>query len=327
MILSFGSINADLQVRADALPDGPGTLAARDVLRTSGGKGANVAVLARRLGADALLLGCVGDDDLATQALEGPRREGVDVTSVRRVPGTTGLASIVVGPAGDKLIVLALNANDTPASDAGSVEQVERAIASAPPGSVLVVDLEVDPASVTAAVVRARHAGITVVLDPAPTHRLPDDLLSQVDHVTPDHREAAALTGIDTATVEGACEAAEALHQRGPQVAYVKLAAGGCAVAHDGGAHVIDPPPQLDVVDTTGAGDAFAGALAWALSLGLPDQEAAALAVAASACAVGAYGSQESYPSLDELTSMRARVPDRDGRPRRTNPGPPRESP
>ena len=305
-VLSLGSINADVQVRADALPSGPGTLLAQDLLRTSGGKGANVAVVARRLGADARLLGSVGDDDLAEVALGPPRREGVDIAGVRHVPGPTGTSAIVVGPSGDKLIVLALNANDAPAPDP---TWAERAVAGAPAGSALVVDLEVDPALAVAAARAARDAGVPVVVDPAPADRLTPELRACADHVVPDHREAATLTGLDTTTTDGARRAAEALRRTGGGVVHVKLASGGCVVADEGGSHVVGPPPGLAVVDTTGAGDAFAGTLGWALSLGVGHREAAALAVAASACAVGTYGSQESYPSLDRLTSMRARVP------------------
>lgn len=307
MILSLGSINADLQLRADALPEGAGTVLATDMLRTSGGKAANVAVLACRLGAEVQLLGSVGDDELAEQALAGPQREGVDVTSVRRVPALTGTSCIVVGPGGDKAIVLALNANDTPP---GEEARVERAVGAAEPGSVLVVDLEVSPEFVGVAVDAASRSGLAIVLDPAPPSRLADGLVDRVDHITPDHREAETLTGIDASSERGACHAAGELHRGGGAVAYVKLASGGCAVADDEGTCVLRAPERLDVVDTTGAGDAFAGALAWALSRGVEHREAAALAVASSACAVGTYGSQESYPSLDELTSMRGRLGD-----------------
>jgi ribokinase len=310
VIVSVGSINADIQVRADRTPDGPGTILATDLLRTSGGKAANVAVLARRLGAEVRLLGAVGDDDLAEQALAGPLDEGVDVTAVRRTQGPTGTSSITVGATGDKTIVLALNANDAPPEDHGAIE---RAVGTAERGSVVVVDLEIAPATARLAVEAARQAGLTVVVDPAPDHRVDDWLLAAADHVTPDHREAAALTGIDAGTTTEACRAAEALRERGAGVAYVKLETGGCAMADADGTHVIDAPPDVAVVDSTGAGDAFAGALAWALAGHLPHHEAAALAVAASACAVGGYGSQESYPTLAELTAMRGRLADTAG--------------
>lgn len=304
-ILSLGSINADFQVRVDRLASGSGTRLGRDLLRASGGKAANVAILARRLGADSRLLGAVGDDDLAGQALDGPRREGVDLTGVVRAGGPTGMASIAVAPDADKSIILALDANDACGDHA---EVIGREVAGAPAGSVLVVDLEVSLSCVQEAVRAARSAGFPVVLDPAPPQRLPQGLLEAVDHVTPDHTEAQELTGIPAGSPEGAARAARALYQRGAGTAYVKLASGGCAVASATGSWTVEAPSGVDSVDSTGAGDAFAGALAWSLLTGGGAVEAAGVAVAASACAVERYGSQKSYPSGEQLDSMRSRV-------------------
>lgn len=305
VILSLGSINADFQMRVEDWPRGAGTVLTRDLLRASGGKAANVAVLARRLGAESRLLGCVGDDDLAEYALAGPREAGVDLALVERAPGPTGLSTIIVSPAGEKMILLALNANDAWSEDAG---RVARHVAEADRGSVLVADLEAPVAAVSAAVRVARERGVVVVLDPAPPERLPGGLLPSVDHITPDHREAQQLTGIDASSTGGASRAAGALCERGVQAAYVKLASGGCAVACGEGTTTVSAPPGLRVVDTTGAGDAFAGALAWALLTGRRPIDAAHVAVAASSCAVTKYGSQASYPTRAELEEMTSRV-------------------
>lgn len=299
VIVSVGSINADFLMRVEEAPAGPGTVLGHELLRTSGGKAANVAVLGRRLGADVRLIGCVGDDDLADQALRGPRLAGVDISTIRRKGGHTGFAAILVAPDGDKTIALAANANDAWAEEA---DEVADEVATAPAGSVLVVDLEVPVSVVTTAVRAAHRAGLAVVVDPAPPERLAKDLFAQVDHLIPDHREAAALTGIDTGSADGALRAAEACHERGAGFGYVKMAAGGCAVVGEQRA-VVEVPSGLDVVDTTGAGDAFAGGLAWALLDGRPPLEAAGMAVAASSCAVEHYGSQESYPTLGQLVA------------------------
>lgn len=304
-IVSVGSINADFEVRVPEPPAGAGTLLASHLLRTSGGKGANVAVLAHRLGVEAHLHGAVGDDDLAEQALAGPRREGLDLRWIRRVPGPTAFSSIAVGPDGDKAIVLALGANDAWGQHA---EALASEVGAAPRGSVFVVDLEISEACVRAAVEAARRAGFDVVLDPAPPERLPDGLIAQVDHLTPDHLEARALTGTDTSSVDGAFRAARELRRRGAGAAYVKLATGGCAVSWSGGTHLVDNPDALRPVDTTGAGDAFAGALACSLLRGAEPPDAAAAAVAAANCAVSAYGSQESYPGPADLEEMRRRL-------------------
>lgn len=120
---------------------------------------------------------------------------------------------------------------------------------------------------------------------------------------TPDHCEAQALTCVDATSPEGAVRAAEALCEHGVHATYVKLASGGCAVACGDTPTTISAPPGLQVVDTTGAGDAFAGALAWALLTGCGPIDAATIAVAASSCAVTKYGSQASYPTPAELWS------------------------
>ena len=215
------------------------------------------------------------------------------------------MASIAVGPDADKSIVLALNAND---ACGDQTDALSREVAGASAGSVLVVDLEVSMTCVQAAVHAARCAGFPVVLDPAPPQRLPPRPLEAVDHVTPNHAEAQKLTGVSAGSPEGAADAAQALRQREAGTAYVKLASGGCAVASPAGIWMVEAPPGVDSVDSTGAGDAFAGALAWSLLAGRGAIEAAAVAVAASACAVERYGSQQSYPFRDELDSMRSRV-------------------
>lgn len=304
MIVSLGSINADFVVRAAAPPSGPGAQLVDDLLRTSGGKAANVAVLVAGLGAPATLLGAVGDDDLADQALAGPRAAGVDLTGIRRCAGATGYSSVVVPPDGAKAIFLALGANDAWAG-------AEADVAASVEGSgarVVVVDLEVPPSIVRAALEAARRAGAVTVVDPAPPDRCDDEVLALADHVTPDHTEATEITGIDADDEGGALAAADALRARGAVTAYVKLRDGGCAVAGPDGRFVVDPP-EVEVVDATGAGDAFAAGLAWALWRGRSGEAAARVAVAAASVAVGRYGSQESYPTLAQLEDRTAAVP------------------
>lgn len=309
-IISVGSINADFAVRTDEAPSGSGALLAHDLLRTSGGKAANVALLAVRLGAPAVLLACVGDDDLAEQATAGPAREGVDMSRLRRRPGPTAYSSVIVPPSGEKSIFLALNANDAWSDDA---EGVAADITAAPDGSIVVVDLEIPPSIVTAALQAARERGFVTIVDPAPASRLDDAVLSMVDHLTPDHSEAEELTGIDTTTEDGAARAAEQLLGRGAGTVHVKLAQGGCATATAEGVTITDPLDDMDVVDATGAGDAFAGGLAWALFEGRSEMEAVRVAVAAASYAVTGYGSQESYPDRSGLEPLIERVRSRDG--------------
>jgi ribokinase len=293
-VLAAGTVNADFLMRVDAPLERGASLIARGLQRTSGGRAANVAVMARRLGAPARLFGCIGDDDLAEQALEGPRAAAVDLTALRRVPGDTGLAAILVGDGGAKTMILAAGANDA-FTDADG-DRLASAVRDAPEGSVLVVDSELSPAALERAFEAAREHGRVTVLDPTRPSGVTDRLLELSDHVTPNADEAAGLTGIAVESPADAHRAARRLHRRGPRHVHVRLPRGGCVTLWPDGEVLLSAPEDLEVVDTTGAGDAFAGTLATAIIAGLPPVDAARLAVAAAACAVTGFGAQESYP-------------------------------
>jgi ribokinase len=305
-VLSVGSVNADFEMRVAAPPRSGAVHLGSDLLRTSGGKAANVAVLAARLGVGARLFGCVGDDDLALQALAGPRAAGVDLSAVRVADGATGCAMILVGPGGDKIIVLAPEANDAFSEQDSAV--LVAAVHQAGERAVLVADLEVPPEPVRPALVAARAARVPTVLDPSPPGRLPKDLLSLVDHVSPNASEASEITGVDIRSAEDAALAGQWLRERGAGTAYVRMSDGRCVVASADGTETVRAPDGIQVVDTTGAGDAFAGALAVAVLRGLPPVEAAMVGVAAASCAVSGYGTQVSYPTAAEVAAMTERV-------------------
>lgn len=308
-IISIGSLNADFQMRVPQ----PllGTQIASEFIRVSGGKAANVAVLGRRLGAGTRLFACVGRDDLADQALEGPRETGVDLTTVRSAATHTGTAVVLVAYNGEKNIALALGANYAWSDEAGAVAG---SVSDAEPDSVVVVDLEISVEVAAAAIEAAQKRGLEVVLDPAPAARVHPEFLDGLDHITPNPKEAEELTGIQVDDPESGLRAARTLCERGVRYAYTKLPTGGCAVAGlSGESSVVRAPDDLEVTDTTGAGDAFAGALAWALLNQATPTDAAEVAVAASACATTAYGSQASYPTLEELMAMTDRVSPKGG--------------
>ena len=308
-LISLGSINMDFQVRTDRWPDFGETMLATDYLMTAGGKAANVAVLGHRLGAPTMLLGHVGDDILAGSILRDLETAGIDLRHVRRVEGSaTAVSMIMVRPDGGKTITLAPNANlewdkDTDGDD------VAGAIENAPDGSVLVTDLEIPAAIVQRAVEAARSMGFPVVLDPSPADRLTDEISRQVDVVTPNTSEAGTMTGVDVDSVEAAERAGRSLLERGFGTVCQKLGDGGCvAVTQDATDHIA--AVEVDVVDQTGAGDAFAGGMGVALLEGRSAMEAARYAVAASHLAVTAYGSQQSYPDRATFDQMLARIND-----------------
>ncbi|MBO1073619.1 ribokinase [Roseomonas marmotae] len=302
VLLALGSINADFQVRVPGAPAVGITQPASDFLRVGGGKAANRAFLARRLGHPAWLLGRVGDDDLRQQALAPLREAGVDLDGVSVAEGVaTAVSMIAVLPDGKKSILLAGNAND--AWGEPEAEAVARTIARAPGGSLLSLDHEVPGFVVAQAVRAARTRGLPVLLDPSPSDRVDPDILAHVTAVSPNPDEAEGVTGIAVKDVSTAIAAARWFAERGVELAFVKLGDGGCVLLRDGRATHI-PPVPMEVVDSTGAGDAFAGGLAVALLEGMPPFEAALFATAASHRAVTGYGSQQAYPDRAEIEAL-----------------------
>ena len=305
-ILSLGSINADFQMRVDRWPEVSETLLAHDLVRLGGGKAANVAFLARRLDCDATLFGRVGDDDLAEQALAPLRAARVDLGHVVRTEDeSTAISVITVPPDGKKGIILAAGANDAWLHD--DIATVEAIVATAPPDSVLVEDCEVPDFIVWAATQAARRRDLRAVLDPSPADRVGDELLAASDVVVPNPAEAERLTGVAVEDPASATRAARALLDRGCRVACVKLPEGGCVVAEDTRRWHVSAA-KVDVVDTTGAGDAFAGAMAVALAEGRETPAAAAFASAAAAHAVTGYGSQPAYPDRADIERMSGEI-------------------
>jgi ribokinase len=276
-----GSVNVDLVVTAATLP-GPGeTVAGGTFERHGGGKSANQAVAAARLGARVRMVGAVGDDDLGEEAVAALREEGVDVSAVARLEGSaTGVALIVVDRAGENQIAVASGANAELGADA-----VEATLRGAD-GGVVLLGFEVPDAPVVAGARAARAAGLQVLVNPAPARTLPPALLEHSPLLTPNLDEARALAGEQDPEAAG-----RALAARTGAPVVITLGADGALVV-DGDAVERLPAPRVEVVDTTGAGDAFNGALACELARGaaLPDAVRAAIAVAAAS--TGAAGAR-----------------------------------
>ena len=270
-VFVIGSINVDLVVRAESLPSPGETVTGGTFERHGGGKSANQAVAAARAGAAVRMIGAVGEDELGEEALAQLAAEGIDVSRVARLDAPTGVALIAVDAKGENQIAVASGANaELPAA------AVEAGLADAT-GGVALIALEVPDAPVLAGARAARAAGLEVVVNPAPARPLGDELLSLAPILTPNGGEAAALSGEDDPEA-----AARALAARTGAAVVVTVGARGALLAADGELERI-PAPAVEAVDTTGAGDAFNGALAAALAGGatLPDAVRAAVAVAA----------------------------------------------
>lgn len=303
VVISLGSINADFQVRVDCPPDLSGRVViAEDFVRLSGGKAANVAFLAHRLGVATQLIGHVGDDDLKEQALRSLREINLDLQYVQAITGqSTAVSMIAVPPDGKKGILLAANANyQWSEEEAAMVSQI---IANAPSGSVLVVDYEISAFVVNQAILTAHKHNIPVILDPSLVKDVDRGLFSQINYIVPDAEETQQLTGIVIDAVKSAVEAGGNLVQQGVENAVVKLQDGGCVLVNS--EKIIHVPPiPVDVVDATGAGDAFAGGLAVALVEKQSLVDAICFATAAAHAAVTRYGSQPAYPTRSQINSL-----------------------
>ncbi|MFL9813596.1 bifunctional hydroxymethylpyrimidine kinase/phosphomethylpyrimidine kinase [Stutzerimonas sp. VN223-3] len=301
-LLSLGSINADFQVRVDEPLGSRETLIAHDLSRLSGGKASNTAYLAARFGHRSCLLGRVGDDELAEQALAPLRQAGVEIDEVGRAAGrSTGVSMIMVPPDAKKHIVLATNANDC--WDEAAADAMVAAIEACEPPACLVLDYEIPAWVVRLAIEAAARKGIGSVLDPSFPDRLERDLLPMLQAITPNASEAEALVGHPVDSIAAAARAARELQRAGTPIVCIKLSDGGCVLTSaEETLHI--PPGEVEPVDTTGAGDAFTGVFAIALLEGLAPREAAAWGVAAANLAVTGYGSQPAYPERDQVASM-----------------------
>jgi ribokinase len=302
-VLVVGSTNMDLVMRCPRLPSPGETLGGGQFAVVPGGKGANQAASAARLGCKVRLLGAVGDDDFGTAARANLLAQGVQTTELAAVPGVaTGVAMIVVDAAGENTIIVAAGANACL-----DPEAVSRATSAIDWCDAVVLQCEIPIESVAAAVAAARSRGKTVLVNAAPA--LPDLPLSvyAADYLVVNEHEAESLTGIRPLDEQTALAAAGALRARGAGCAVVTLGAAGCAYCDaDESGHV--PAPKVTVVDTTAAGDAFIGALAAALLRDMPLERALLYANCAGALAVTTAGAQPSLPDRAAVDALFGRI-------------------
>ncbi len=291
-----GSLNMDLVVRVERLPEVGETVTGGHFATFPGGKGANQAVAAARLGAQVSMVGRVGDDLFGDQLRAALRHEGVDVEAVVSDPREpTGVACVGVDRSGRNLILVAPGANSTLRPEHLDRQRVCSA-------DVLLLQLEVPLNTVWEAACLARSTGVLVCLDPAPAQPLPEGLLELVDVVTPNQVEARLLIGLTVETVDQARQAAEVLRRRGVRLAVVKLGHEGAVyVSEDHVGHV--PALAVRAVDTTAAGDAFSAALGVALAESRSLPEAVRFATCAAGLKVTRLGAQ-SMPSREEVDAV-----------------------
>jgi len=293
----LGSLNMDISVTVPRLPEPGATVLGSAARFAPGGKGANQAVAAARLGADVRMAGCVGDDDFGRQLLAGLEQEKVDTSDVRTVPGVpTGLAMISVDPAGENLITVAPGANH-------EVGAGEVAAATGRPGDVLVICAEIPVPAIRSALARARGARCILNLAPAPDEAAAI-VAEGVDWLVVNKTEAAAVLGRKVEGLQDAAEAAAGLLAAGARHAVVTAGAHGVALAPSTGPEGVPLTIEafrVEAVDTVGAGDTFVGALAVALAAGVPPADAVRAAAAAAATAATRPGAQAGMPRAADI--------------------------
>ncbi|WEH17825.1 ribokinase [Streptomyces sp. VNUA24] len=296
-LLVVGSANADLVIGVERRPGAGETVLGSDLAVHPGGKGANQAVAAARLGARTALLARVGDDGHGRLLLDSQRAAGVDTAGVLVGGAPTGVALITVDPSGDNSIVVSPGANGrlTP-------EDVRAADALLRASRVVSAQLEI-PLETVVEVVRRLPEGTRFVLNPSPPRELPAEVLAACDPLIVNEHEARVIVGGEPAGSPAPEDWARALLALGPRSVVVTLGAEGALVAGAEGS-VRVAAVAVDAVDTTGAGDAFTAALAWRLGAGSEPAEAAAYAARVGAVAVTRAGAQVSFPTAEEVAAL-----------------------
>lgn len=293
-IVVVGSINMDLVVRAPRHPQPGETILGTDFQTFPGGKGANQAVAAARLGGQVKMVGRVGNDPFGDSLLNTLQQDRVDTSTVLRTEGTaSGVALITVADTGQNNIVVVPGANALL-----KPEDIQAARSVFEGASVVLLQLEIPLNTAKEAIHVAREHGARVILNPSPAQSLGPDLLAQVDYLVPNEYELSLLTGMQPGSI-----AADMLKSLGIRCLIVTLGVDGVLVLEDEFTYHIQSH-RVPVIDTTAAGDAFAGAFAVALSEGLTTQSAAAYGNAAGALAVTKAGAQPSLPTRETLDNF-----------------------
>ncbi|MBR5035171.1 MAG: ribokinase [Bacteroidales bacterium] len=297
-IIVVGSSNVDLTARVKRLPLPGETIGGATLLRANGGKGANQAVAAARMGAEVLFLTCLGNDASGEMLSAQFAADGIDTSCIKLSATPTGTALIFVDDNAENCIAVA------PGSNMDLMpEDIDAAAGNMKGADYLLVQLEIPMPTVVRSVELADSLGIRTILNPAPMNPVPEELFSHIWLITPNQTEAEQLTGIHVSSEDDARAAADALFAKGVKNVIITMGGKGSMVCTPGNS-IFVPSRKVHAVDTTGAGDVYNGALVASLAEGKSIPEAARQATLASSIAVTRMGAQTSAPYKKEIESL-----------------------
>lgn len=297
-IAIVGSINIDMVAYSDQIPERGETVTGKDFAMGFGGKGANQAVMAARLGADTYLIGAVGSDVFGESAISNLAAQSVSTKYIEKFAGSSGVAPIWVDKDGDNRIIVVPGANAKV-----TISQVEKAIKEIPDLKVVVGQFEIPVEVTTAAFAVARDLGITTILNPAPYREIPAELLALTDWLIPNSHE---FQDLHPQHLDPSVEGVIAQYAENQSLKLVvTLGESGVVIAD--GEIIKVPAEKVEPADTTGAGDAFVGSFAFGLATGLSSLAAANLGCQIAGLSVTRLGAQSSYPTSSEAAQILAR--------------------
>lgn len=294
-ILVIGSSNTDMTIKSDNLPLPGQTILGGRFIMGPGGKGANQAVAAKRLGGNVEFICKIGHDIFGKNAADGYKKEGIDISHILYSTEPSGVALILVDKTGENVISVAPGANgDLSVRD---IESLANVIKEA---DYLILQLEIPTDAVIRAAQIAHEAGVYVILNPAPACKLPHELFQYISLITPNQTETELMTGVKLINEQSFITAVENFNRMGVKDVIITLGSKGSLVCC-GGKSVFVPAIKVNAIDATAAGDTFCGAVCVALSQGKNLKEAAAFATKAASLTVQKIGAQDSIPSIIDI--------------------------
>ncbi|WP_440615598.1 ribokinase [Cysteiniphilum sp. 6C5] len=297
-IMVIGSANMDLIIQVEHIPTPGETILGGEFLTASGGKGANQAVAAARLGGDTHFIACIGEDSFGETLINNYCKDNINIKHIKRTTKASGVAMIYVAKNGENSISVAPGANAllTP-------QDLDKLTAQFAHSQIVLTQLETPIETIMRAAELAKSNQCLFVLNPAPAQSLPDTLYPLIDIITPNETEATLLTGIEVTDESSALTAAKVLFNRGVSNVIITMGAKG-VFFYDGNNANLIPTHKVAAIDTTAAGDTFNGALVSALAQNNTMQDAIIFANKAAALSVTKLGAQTSIPYLDEVNHL-----------------------